>query len=318
MTKQKRLYEEGERVSERTERAEYRKKWKFRIGQDAKAGGNVEVVVKDLRELKESGVKVAVEVAYVDSHMYSQPGNSAPNWSCDYWIGSEELYGEDLKRPAVYVLGDRFGNCIAFHVPAGEYRLDVRAKLAQPSRYRSRDCYRLGNVVVEKDGSPRAVGRTGFVLTVSKIMGDGPVVVPIPEFEDHPPYTCTLYVFNSSGEERVVRVGDNAIIFKREMFCTAEVEERSEEWTRMQASGRLCCRFQPVEVVYYYERRPEDTGVLHCQPGQKLEFHNGWWEDGKLIVEDRFSDLGVYPMYYNVVEEENDAEELQGPSGSDE
>eukprot|EP00884_Botryococcus_braunii_P017647 jgi/Botrbrau1/4566/Bobra.60_2s0053.1 len=55
-----------------------------------------------------------------------------------------------------------------------------------------------------------------------------------------------------------------------------------------------------------------------AQPGQKLEFHNGWWEDGKLIVEDRFSDLGVYPMYYNLVEEESDAEELQGSSGSDE
>ena len=32
----------------------------------------------------------------------------------------------------------------------------------------------------------------------------------------------------------------------------------------------------------------------------------------------RFSDLGVYPMYYNLVEEESDAEELQGSSGSDE
>eukprot|EP00884_Botryococcus_braunii_P000312 jgi/Botrbrau1/10281/Bobra.0120s0003.1 len=93
-----------------------------------------------------------------------------------------------------------------------------------------------------------------------------------------------MMVFNSSREERVVRVGDNAIIYKREMFCTAE---SSEEWARMQASGRLGCRFQPVQVVYYYERRPEHTGVLRCQPVQKLEFHNGWWEDGELIVEDR-------------------------------
>eukprot|EP00884_Botryococcus_braunii_P017037 jgi/Botrbrau1/4016/Bobra.0016s0026.1 len=177
----------------------------------------------------------------------------------------------------------------------------------------------------------RAVGRTGFVLTVSKRAGDGPVIEAIPEFEYIPSYTRTLsalqrstgpvntvLVFNSCGEERVVRVGDNAVIFKREMFCTAEVEESSEEWARMQASGRLCCRFQPVEVVYYYERQPEDRGVLRCQPGQKLEFHNGWWEDGKLIVEDRFSDLGVYPMYYNLVEEERDVEEVQGSSGSDE
>eukprot|EP00884_Botryococcus_braunii_P007363 jgi/Botrbrau1/16628/Bobra.0068s0048.5 len=210
----------------------------------------------------------------------------------------------------------RFGNCIAFHVPAGEYREDVRAKLPRSLRYRSRDCYRLGNVVVEKDGCPRAVGRTGFVLTVSKRAGDGPVIEAIPEFEYHPPYTRTLSAlqrstgpvntvlwFNSSGEERVVQVGDNAVIFKCEMHCTAEVEESSAEWAMMQASGRLCCRFQPVEVVYYYERRPEDRGVLRCQLGQKLEFHNRWWEDGKLIVEDRFSDLGVYPMYHNLVEE---------------
>ncbi len=115
----------------------------------------MEVVVKDLMELKESGVKAAVEVAYVDSHMYSQPADSAPNWSCDYWVGSEELSGEDLKRPAIYVLGDRVGNCIAFHVPAGKYRVDVQAKLVRPLRCRSRDCYRLSNVVVEKDGCPR-------------------------------------------------------------------------------------------------------------------------------------------------------------------
>ena len=172
----------------------------------------------------------------------------------------------------------------------------------------------------------RAVGRTGFVLTVSKTAGDGPVIEAIPEFEYHPPYTRTLSAlqrstgpvntvlwFNSSGEERVVQVGDNAVIctpcavwmwlllkkqgvgakkdvwgaVKCEMHCTAEVEESSAEWAMMQASGRLCCRFQPVEVVYYYERRPEDRGVLRCQLGQKLEFHNGWWEDGKLIVEDR-------------------------------
>ena len=71
----------------------------------------------------------------------------------------------------------------------------------------------------------RAVGRIGFVLTVSKTAGDGPVIEAIPEFEYHPSYTRTLsalqrstgpvntvLVFNSSGEERVVRVGDNAVI----------------------------------------------------------------------------------------------------------
>ena len=126
----------------------------------------MDVVVKDLRELKESGVKVAVEIAYVDSHMYSEPGNSAPNWSCEYWVGCEDLYGEDLKRPAIYILGDRFGNCIAFHVPAGEYRGDVRAELARSLtlRYINRDWYKLGNVVVEKDGCPRCDGCWGFLV----------------------------------------------------------------------------------------------------------------------------------------------------------
>eukprot|EP00884_Botryococcus_braunii_P002674 jgi/Botrbrau1/12407/Bobra.0229s0005.1 len=127
----------------------------------------------------------------------------------------------------------------------------------------------------------RAVGRTGYVLTVSKLAGVGPVIEAIPEFQYKPEYTRslvalrnstgpvnTVVTFSSAGEEKVVRVGDNRIICmpcavwmvfllkkrwdgvkeclldadKRELFCTVELEEGSQEWANMQARHGPFCR----------------------------------------------------------------------------
>ena len=126
-------------------------------GMRGRAGGDAQHVVKDLRDLKRSGGKVVVEVVYVSEHCYCRRNKRAPNWSSEHWVVGEEQawLEEDLSRPAIYVLGDRFGNWIAFHVPTGEYRAGVAEALLAGVANGPRGCYRLGNVVAKKDGCPR-------------------------------------------------------------------------------------------------------------------------------------------------------------------
>ncbi len=83
----------------------------------------------------------------------------------------------------------------------------------------------------------------------------------------------------SAGCEREVWGAD-----KRELSCTVDVEEGSEEWEAAPRTGDGC---EAVQVVFYYERPPDRKKLFYWRPGSKMDIHNGWWEDGKLIVDDR-------------------------------
>ena len=126
-------------------------------GLEGRVGGDAQHVVKDLSELTRNGGKVAVEVVYGSEHLYCRRKRRAPNWSCEHWVHGEEQAwdGEDMSRPAVYVLGDRLGKWIACHVPAGECRAGVAEVLLPGFGSGPGGWYRLANVVVKKDGCPR-------------------------------------------------------------------------------------------------------------------------------------------------------------------
>lgn len=98
----------------------------------------------------------------------------------------------------------------------------------------------------------------------------------------------------SVGSEREVGGAD-----KRELFCTVHAEEESEESRSLEAveeseestsmeSGPMrdgSC--EAVEVMFYYERPPDYKGNFNWRVGAKMDIHNGWWEDGRLVVDDR-------------------------------